>query len=79
GMQPKKFIQWLSAERWIFKRGGKGPWIAYQDRIQLGYMSTREHRWTTEYGEERSSAQALITPKGMTKLASMLAKQEKAA
>jgi phage antirepressor YoqD-like protein len=68
-IQPKKFIQSLSAKRWIYKRTGSDHWVAYQDKLQSGVL---EHKVKTVHrndGSEKITEQARITPKGLTKLA----------
>jgi hypothetical protein len=61
----------LSTKRWIYRRPGKSGWIAYQDKIQAGYL---EHKITVvsrEDGTEKTVEQVRVTPKGLTKLASL--------
>lgn len=72
-MQPKKLFRWLHAHHWIFRRAGGAGWIAYQDRIKDGFM---EHKITTVErgdGTEKVCEQALITAKGLGKLAMVVA------
>lgn len=64
-----KLITHLSTERYIYKRGGKGKWITYQNRIESRLL---EHRTVTiqhRDGTEITTSQVLITPKGLAKLA----------
>lgn len=69
-IRPKELFDWLSANKWIYRRpGGKG-WIAYQRRIQQGVLT---HKVITvsdiHTGKERVIEHVLVTPKGLSKLA----------
>lgn len=70
-VQPKKMFDALSQLKWIFRRAGGSSWIAYQDKIQTGYL---EHKVTTvsrSDGTDKITEQVRVTPKGLTKLASL--------
>ncbi|HAS54593.1 MAG TPA: DNA-binding protein [Nitrospiraceae bacterium] len=69
---PHKFCVFLQYEKWIYRRPGNGSFIAYQTKIQAGYLI---HKITTiplADGSERISEQVRVTPKGMAKLATMV-------
>lgn len=68
-VRPKELTAYLSQNGWIYKRPGGKNWLAYQDKIQRGFM---EHKMTTilhGYNDDRTYTQALITPKGIATLA----------
>jgi len=68
-MRPKDLFAWLQVNRWIYRRPGGGNWIAYQEKLQTGYL---EHKVTTvsrSDGSEKTVEQVLVTPKGLAKLA----------
>ncbi|MGB0467067.1 MAG: phage antirepressor KilAC domain-containing protein [Pontibacterium sp.] len=72
-VRPKDLFSYLSRNRWIYKRTGSGSWTAYQERIQQGLL---EHKTTTvnrSDGSEKITEQVRVTPKGLTKLAMLLA------
>ncbi|WP_342454878.1 MULTISPECIES: phage antirepressor KilAC domain-containing protein [unclassified Pseudomonas] len=74
GIPPSKLFDWMQANRWIYRRGGSSRWVAAEPRIRSGYM---KHKVTalkpdTETGIERAAFQALVTPKGLTRLAELL-------
>lgn len=74
GIPPSKLFDWMQANRWIYRRGGSTRWVAAEPRIRSGYM---KHKVTalkpdTETGIERAAFQALVTPKGLTRLAELL-------
>lgn len=76
---PKKLIDFLSANHWIYRRVGNKNWIAYQDKIQAGYI---EHKVTEIFqndGTSKIREQVKITPKGITKLSKMLSSDMEAA
>lgn len=62
----------LLSRGWIYPRPGKAGYLAYQDKIQAGYMV---HKGTTvhrEDGTEKFVEQPRITTKGLQKLALIL-------
>lgn len=68
--RPKDVIQKMRTG-WIYSRQG-GGYIAYQDKIQKGYL---EHKTTTvsrQDGTEKVVTQVRVTPKGLVKLAEEL-------
>ena len=64
-MRPKELFSWLRANGWIYERFGKAGSIAYQDKIQAGYL---EHKVTT-VSRSDGSEQVRVTASGLTKLA----------
>lgn len=72
-MRPKDLFAWLSQNGWIYKRPGSGHWLGYETKCSQGLL---EHKTTTVLradGSEKITEQVRITPKGLTKLASMIA------
>lgn len=68
-MKPRELFNWLSGNHWIYRRTGSPNWIAYQNRIQSGYL---EHKVTTverSDGSEKVAEQVRMTPKGLAKVA----------
>lgn len=72
GMRPKDLTEWLSQNKWIYRRVGNRGWIAYQDRIQSGYLHHIEGSYKDSEGYDKVSAYCHVTAKGMTKLAEIL-------
>lgn len=73
-MAPRMLMAWMQAHRWIFKRNGAGAWVAYQDKIESGFM----HHRRVEIGRTTGvdvTWQAVVTPRGITHLAKILTKQ----
>lgn len=73
-IQPKKFNQFLSAQRWIYKRNVASPWSAYQDKLQAGYLEHKANVVIQPDGTEKVYPQVLVTVKGLAKLSEMLNK-----
>jgi phage anti-repressor protein/phage antirepressor YoqD-like protein len=66
---PRKFVKDLERFGWIYRTNGNNA--AYQDKIRSGLM---EHKFVTvqhNNGPVQNIAQPLITPKGLTKLATL--------
>lgn len=67
-IRPKDLFGWLLQNGWIYGRQGKAGYLAYQDKIQAGYL---EHKVTTVYrndGSEKITEAVRVTPKGLSKL-----------
>lgn len=76
-LAPKKLFDWLSQHKWIYKRGGKGEWIGYQDKIQSGYLSHSQHtHYSSRLGADQVTTRVRVTAKGLTKLAELLIEAE---
>jgi phage regulator Rha-like protein len=78
GIQEHKLIKWLQLNRWAFRQGGKGPLQAYVEKINTGYLDHKLGEYTNSHGEKRISITLMITPKGMKRIAQLLAKGETA-
>ena len=70
GVQRCKLIDWMKANRWIYRREGCARWLAYQPRMASGWL---EHKVTVlgldDEGDQRLASQVRITPKGLALLA----------
>ena len=73
-MQPRAFTQFLFAHGWIYKRTVGSAWIAYQDKLQRGYLEHKAHPVTQPDGTEKIYPQVLVTAKGLARLSAMLNK-----
>lgn len=76
GMQRCKLIDWMKANRWIYRLEGCARWLAYQPRMQSGWL---EHKVTVlgldDEGDQRLASQVRITPKGLAVLAQQVGGQ----
>ena len=71
-VQPKMLFKWLFEKEWIYRRNGSKNWVAHQTRLRSGVMAHKTTTFQIGEGEEKTVTQALITPKGLTKLAESL-------
>lgn len=70
--QPKQLFGHMQAKHWIYRRAGGNGYVGYQDKIQQGLL---DHKVTTierSDGSSRMVEQVLVTPKGLTRLATIL-------
>ena len=67
-------IRFMSTRSWIYKRPGNSSWLARQEKINAGYMEHKDHLYTDSLQQERVSTRALVTGKGLLKLAELLDK-----
>lgn len=71
-MRPKDVFEWLRQNGWIYRRPGTGHDIGYQSKTAAGLL---EHKVTTVLradGSEKVTEQVRVTPRGLTKLASLI-------
>lgn len=65
-------FKFMQTRRWIFKRSGNKNWLAYDAVRHAGYMEHDDHLYMDNEGRERVSTQALVTAKGLVKLAELI-------
>lgn len=68
---PKKFFSLLQQHKWIYRRAGCEHWIGYQDKLQQQLLEHKTTTVTRTDGTERISEQVRVTPKGLSKLATI--------
>ena len=73
-VRPKDLFAFMSAHHWIYKRVGNGVWLARQEKIQAGVMEHDDHIYQDSSGHDRVVTRALVTAKGLVKLAELLNK-----
>lgn len=71
-VQPKKLFAWLIDKRWIYRRGGAGSFLGYQDRIMAGYLDHVTAVIDTPSGGHKITERVRITAKGLARLAVLL-------
>lgn len=72
--KPKLLFGFMSKERWIYRRSGSTTYVGYQDKIQQGLLEHKITEITRSDGTSKITQQVRVTPKGLAKLAEMLAK-----
>lgn len=78
GIKPKFLFDFLSSQKWIYKRAGNSNWIAYQDKLQQLLLEHKIHVAMRDDGTEKVCERVLITAKGLTKLAKIFELQQAA-
>ena len=71
GVQPKRLFAWLEQNGWIYRRAGGSHWIGYQAKVAAVLIEHKVSRIKIDRGPDKMREQALITPKGLAKLAEM--------
>lgn len=79
GAKPNKFNDWLRRMKWIYRTTGRNPrWAAYSDKIASGHM--QDVAKTIEIaGTGFVAGQAMVTPKGLARLARLFEEGKRAA
>lgn len=72
-VQPKRLFDWLRANRWIYRRPGAAGNVAYQDKIQSGYLTHKVTTVQREDGTEKVVEQVMVTGKGLARLSQSMA------
>lgn len=76
GIPPKRFINWLVGNDWIF-REGRDRLAAHQRRLDTGQLRQRVFRVYRSDGTESLGVTPLVTAKGLVALARALADPER--
>lgn len=71
-MKRDDLFRFMETRRWIFKRVGNKNWLAYDEKRKAGYMEHDDHLYMDNEGRERVATRALVTAKGLVKLAELL-------
>ena len=69
---PRTLTDWLNRNGWIYKRAGAAHWLGYQERVKSGYLTHKVSTVTRPDGSEKITEQVRVTPKGLTRLASLI-------
>ncbi len=69
GMKPRQLFAWLRDNRWLYRRSDNGPYVAYQPRIDSGYLCHKVETIQRDDKPDKIVEQVRVTPKGLTKLA----------
>ena len=64
----KRGIELLREKKWTF-RASNGKWHAYSAKVDAGLLDVKYVTYTNSAGEEISTQQVYVTPKGMARLA----------
>lgn len=69
---PKKLFDYLREKHWIYRRPGGSGNVAYQDKIQAGYLTHKVTTVQRDDGSEKIIEQVLVTAKGLARLSQSL-------
>ncbi|MGL9724890.1 phage antirepressor KilAC domain-containing protein [Sodalis sp. (in: enterobacteria)] len=67
-VRPKDLFAFLRERGWIYRRVGGKNWMAYQNRIQSGYLEHKISVVPCNDGTDKIREQVIVTPKGLAKL-----------
>ena len=59
---------YLHAQKWIYRRNGSGPWLAYDDKRDKGLLKHKEVPLTRRDGTEIWVTGVVVTPEGLQQL-----------
>jgi prophage antirepressor-like protein len=66
-----ELLDWLHQHRWIYRASGNGRWMGYREKEQQGLIWHRVSRIPSHDGPDKVAQSALITAKGVAKLAEL--------
>jgi len=77
-IRPRQLFPLLNKHQWVYKRPGSSHWVAYQVKIQQGFLSHKTYtikQPNAFEGFDRVVQQVQITPKGLARLAELLSNE----
>jgi len=70
GVGPGKLVDWLLTNGWVYRSGGKGYLLGYQDKLERGWLAHKLTPFFNKYTRTGDFRAALrVTAKGLTVLA----------
>lgn len=74
GMKPSELFSWLDEHGWIYRRPNGGAWIAFQDRVDGGWLVNKVSTISRQGLPDKVVDRLLVTPRGLAHLGQLLAK-----
>ncbi|MBS1077891.1 phage antirepressor KilAC domain-containing protein [Gluconobacter kondonii] len=71
-VKPKALIAFMATSQWIYRRNNAKNWLAYQAKIDAGYLWHKIATYTDPNGEEKTRDTVKVLPKGLAKLAQLV-------
>lgn len=71
-VKPKALIAFMATSQWIYRRNNAKNWLAYQAKIDAGYLWHKIATFTDLNGEEKTRDTVKVLPKGLAKLAQIV-------
>jgi phage regulator Rha-like protein len=75
---PGYLFELMRKEKWIYRKGFKGRWQAYQDKIETGLLDHVGTKIPLQDGSTKMDNQVRVTAKGIVKLAKIINDSESA-
>jgi phage regulator Rha-like protein len=72
GWPPNAYLEWMRANRWIYKPSPSGEYKAYQPRIASGLMCVKITTLSRDGKPDKLVEQARVTAKGLAKQAQII-------
>ncbi|WP_322964439.1 phage antirepressor KilAC domain-containing protein [Sphingomonas fuzhouensis] len=76
---PRELHDWLRSNGWTYRRPDCDRVLAYQAKVDAGYLEHRLVKFQPPGQPERSTFQVMVTAKGVAKLAAIFAEKRRAA
>jgi len=71
-VKPKALITFMATSQWTYRRNNGKNWLAYQAKIDAGYLWHKIATYTDPNGEEKTRDTVKVLPKGLAKLAQLV-------
>lgn len=71
-VKPKALIAFMATSQWTYRRSNGKNWLAYQAKIDAGYLWHKIGTYTDPNGEEKTRDTVKVLPKGLAKLAQLV-------
>lgn len=72
-IKPSTLTDYMSTNRWVYKRAGSKHWTAYQNRIEQGLLRHKTFNYQDAFGDIQSGEQVMVTAKGLAHLGEIFA------
>jgi len=73
GVRPTRLFDWLSQNRWIHRRTARSSWVAYQPRLNTGWLKHKLVKVGDGEGQDiKVIEQVMVTRSGIVTLAEQL-------
>ena len=73
GIRPTNLFAWLNQNRWIHRRTARSSWVAYQPRLNTGWLKHKLVKVGKGVEEDlKVVEQVMVTRKGITHLATVM-------
>lgn len=72
-IKPSTLTDYMSTNRWLYKRAGSKHWTAYQSRIEQGLLRHKTFSYQDAFGDTQSGEQVMVTAKGLAHLGEIFA------